>query len=158
MKKGVLLPDGRIACPVCRSTEHRLKRSAGAKVGLGVVALPLILAAPKRVKCLSCGELYQARAERTPVVRALPPPAPTLPVPAEPGTVTRTLRVTRSVAFPVCVDAVVQVRPDLTREQAKQLLKDSRKTPQVLLADAAVDEVNAAGAVLGQGKVVYDIV
>lgn len=161
MKKGVLLPDGRIACPVCRSTEYRLKRSVGAKVGLGVVALPLILAAPKRMKCLSCGELYEARAEipkAPPNPSRVPPPSAPAEIESTPVGPLRTLRLKRSFAFGPCVTAVLQVRPDLTPAQAKQMLKDSKNGPQVLLADKPQIVVDMAAALLKKAGVDTEVV
>lgn len=43
---------GGLACPKCGGTQFKAKRSAGGKVGLGLLA-------PKtRVKCVTCGAQY----------------------------------------------------------------------------------------------------
>jgi hypothetical protein len=48
------------ACPKCGGTQFTAKRSKKGKVGLGVVALPLIAFAPKsQVKCVTCGTTFK---------------------------------------------------------------------------------------------------
>lgn len=122
---------------------------------------PLILAAPKRVKCLSCGELYQARAEipkAPPTPAQLPPSTPAGEVESATAGPLRTLVLKRSFAFGPCVAALVQVRPDLTPAQAKQMLKDSKNGPQVLLADRPQIVVDMAVALLKKAGVDTEIV
>ncbi len=58
MKRGVLDEDGAVRCPKCRSTSFRTKRSFKAKAALIPTVGVGALAAPKRIKCLACGELF----------------------------------------------------------------------------------------------------
>ncbi len=50
---------GVLACPVCGGTTFKAKRSAGAKVGLGLtIGLGALLAPKTRVRCETCGTEY----------------------------------------------------------------------------------------------------
>lgn len=139
MKDGILRPDGQIACPKCGSTSYRLKRSAPAKLALGVSVGVFALAAPKRLKCLSCGELYRARADQVApgtaeeeddgTVLAIPPAA-SVPTTAAPATAGVVLVLHRTMALGPVLDIVAPLRPDLTREQVKELVKTTKTGPQ----------------------------
>ena len=51
--------QGVLACPVCGGTSFKAKRSAGAKIGLGLtIGLGALLAPKTRVKCETCGTEY----------------------------------------------------------------------------------------------------
>lgn len=51
---------GVLACPVCGGTQFKAKRSAEAKIGLGITLGFGALLAPKtRVKCETCGTEYR---------------------------------------------------------------------------------------------------
>jgi len=48
--------DGTVRCPGCGGSSFAMKRTAGAKVGLGLTVGVGALLAPKRTHCLGCGE------------------------------------------------------------------------------------------------------
>jgi len=51
--------SGILACPVCGGMSFKAKRSAGAKVGLGLtLGLGALLAPKTRVRCETCGTEY----------------------------------------------------------------------------------------------------
>lgn len=173
MDKGVLGEDGAIRCPKCRSTSFRLKRSFKAKAGIGVIGVATLgvgaaagaLAAPKRVKCLACGELYKARAEppRPPAVPApapavMPPPRPAELPPGEQSTEKATLRLKRAFAMGPILDEVQLIRPDLSREQAKDLVKATKAGPQVLLTGRSRAEMERAATRLRKFKIDHEII
>lgn len=50
---------GVLTCPFCGGTQFAAKRSAGAKVGLGLtIGLGALLAPKTRVKCITCGKEF----------------------------------------------------------------------------------------------------
>lgn len=52
-------PDGILTCPRCGGTNFKAKRSAAAKVGLGLtIGLGALLAPKTRVKCVTCGKEF----------------------------------------------------------------------------------------------------
>jgi hypothetical protein len=56
MKDVLIDQEGQLRCPKCKGANLDLQRSLKSKVIFGVGAL----LAPKRIKCLACGELSKA--------------------------------------------------------------------------------------------------
>lgn len=181
MRQGILDEDGQVRCPKCRSVSFRTKRSFKAKAGIGIAGVATLgvggaagaLAAPKRIKCLACGELFKARAqpaprpapslssrpapkprpERTPVAPRERKPLLQLPPPStDPGEPRGTLILKRAAGRNSHVETIRVVRPDLSEDDAKKLLRDTRWGVQPLLVDqpksylaALVTSLKAAG-------------
>jgi hypothetical protein len=161
MKKGVLDAGGQVRCPKCGSTSFRTKRSATAKIGLGLAVGVGALAAPKRIKCLACGELFKARAEPV-AMQAAPVPPPAVPLVGAGSTPPRppvvgpgqtpvgmaTLVLTRrTLALGPVLDVLAPLRPDLMRDQLRALVKTS-KNGQVRFVTRPEGEVRNAVAQL----------
>lgn len=58
MKSTIVDNDGNVTCPHCGAKNNfTVKRSGKAKLGFGIVALPLIALAPKHLQCNGCGAM-----------------------------------------------------------------------------------------------------
>ncbi|MEX5713609.1 hypothetical protein AB1484_36805 [Parafrankia sp. FMc6] len=149
MKKGVLDEDGAVRCPKCRSTSFRLKRSFKAKAALIPTVGIGTLAAPKRIKCLACGELFKARAELPPAPPKQEPATSlrpfVLPVvsSARPDEPRGTLVLARPSMQWKAADILKQLRPDLDKEGIDRLIQGTRWAPQAVLADRPMSEIES---------------
>ncbi|WP_261561838.1 hypothetical protein [Frankia tisae] len=152
----------------------RAKRSFKAKAGIGIAGVATLgvggaagaLAAPKRIKCLACGTLFKARAQpvRRPAATSTPRPAAQRPrperspvLPREPKRLLQlpppstdpdeprgTLLLTTALRWPSTTKVVLEVRPDLTVDEAKALIRATRRrSPQPLLVDRPMSELVA---------------
>ncbi len=165
MKNGVLGEDGQVWCPTYGSVSFRLKRSFKAKAGIGIAGVATLgvgaaagaLAAPKRIKCLACGELFKARADPGPA----PAPRPTSPLAIPIGVGNRglcTLVVRGGLVNGQAIDAAHGLRRDLTSIQVEALLRAAKDEPQALLGDRPNDEIEIAVVVLGRTTLRYEVV